>query len=58
MRVGNLPDGERGVLITYADEASELVFNLGAPGEARRQAAPLNATALAENRSWRAYAAC
>ena len=58
VRVGNLPDGERGVLFTYADAASELIFNLGAPGEARRQAAPLNARPLADNRSWRVYAVC
>jgi hypothetical protein len=58
VRVGNLPDGERGVLITYADELSELVFNLGAPGEAQRQSAPLNARPLAGNPSWRSYAVC
>jgi hypothetical protein len=58
VRVGNLPDGERGVLITYADELSELVFNLGAPGEAQQQSAPLNSRQLAENPSWRAYSVC
>jgi hypothetical protein len=58
VRVGNLPDGERGVLITYADELSELVFNLGAPGEAQQQSAPLNSRRLAENPSWRAYSVC
>ena len=40
VRVGNLPDGQPGLLVTYADRLSEFVFNLGAPGEARRQAAP------------------
>ena len=58
VRVGNLPDAERGVLITYADELSELVFNLGAPGEAQRQSAPLNSRPLAENPSWRSYSVC
>ena len=58
VRVGNLPDGERGVLVTYADELSELVFNLGAPGEAQQQSAPLNSRPLAENPSWRSYSVC
>ena len=40
VQVGNLPDGRTGRLITYADEVSEIVFNLGARGEVRRQAAP------------------
>ena len=57
VRVGNLPDGERGVLVTYADELSELVFNLGAPGEAT-QSAPLDSRPLAENPSWRSYSVC
>ncbi len=58
VRVGNLPDGERGVLVTYADDLSELVFNLGAPGEAQRQSAPLNSRPLAGNPSWRSYSVC
>jgi len=58
VRVGNLPDGRRGVVITYTDDVTALIFNLGAPGEARRQAAPLNARTLAENVSWRVYASC
>jgi hypothetical protein len=58
VRVGNLPDGRRGLLVTYADESSERIFNLGAPGEAPRQAPPLHSRRLAENRSWRVYAVC
>jgi hypothetical protein len=58
VRVGNLPDGEKGVVITYADDITAVIFNLGAPGEARRQAAPLGARTLADNGWWRAYASC
>ena len=58
VRVGNLPDGEPGLLITYADQLSQFVFNLGAPGEARQQAAPLDARPVGANASWRAYEVC
>jgi hypothetical protein len=58
VRVGNLPDGEPGLLITYADQLSQFVFNLGAPGEASRQAAPLDAQPVGANTSWRAYEVC
>jgi hypothetical protein len=58
VRVGNLPDGRRGVLITYADATSERIFNLGAPGEAPEQAPPVNSRPLASNPSWRVYAVC
>jgi hypothetical protein len=58
VRVGNLPDGVPGVVITYADEITAVIFNLGVSSEARRQAAPLGARTLADNGWWRAYAAC
>ena len=54
--VANLADGEPGLLLTYASERAEFTFNLGAPGEVRRQAAPAGARAVAANDSWRAFA--
>ena len=56
--VGNLADGERGLLLTYASQDARRVFNLGAPGEARLQAIPVNARLVARNRSWLAAAVC
>ena len=56
--VGNLADGERGLLITYASADAELVFNLGAQGEARRQALPSGGRLVGRNRSWLAAAVC
>lgn len=56
--VGNLADGERGLVLTYATGAAETIFNLGAPGEAGRQAAPARSRLVARNRHWVAYAAC
>ena len=56
--VGNLADGKRGLLLTYATPSAELIFNLGAPGEVRRQAAPVGARIVARNRDWIAYATC
>ena len=57
-RVGNLPDGTAGLLVTYADPLAAVVFNLGAPSEAPRQAAPAGARAVGANASWRAFAVC
>lgn len=56
--VGNLADGERGLLVTYASDEAAFVFNLGAPGEVRLQAAPAGARLVGRNRSWLSYAAC
>ncbi|UUY02934.1 hypothetical protein LRS13_19945 [Svornostia abyssi] len=56
--VGNLADGVPGTLLTYADDRAALIFNLGAPGEVRRQAAPAGAVLIGENASWRAFSAC
>jgi hypothetical protein len=56
--VGNLPDGRNGLLLTYADDVSEIVFNLGARGEVGRQAAPVGAQRIAANLSWEAYRVC
>ena len=58
VEVGNLPDGRPGLLLTYADEVSEIVFNLGARGEVGRQAAPAGAQRVAANPSWEAYRVC
>jgi len=43
LRIGNLRDRQRGLLLTYGSDSAALVFNLGAPGEVRRQARPLGA---------------
>ena len=48
----------RGLLLTYADEVSEIVFNLGAPGEARPAGRAAGRRPLADEPSWRAYAVC
>ena len=56
--VGNLADGERGLLLTYASPKAGLVFTLGAPGEAPLQALPAGGKVVARNRSWLAGAAC
>lgn len=56
--IGNLPDGVAGTLLTYADDRAAVIFNLGAPGEVRRQAAPEGAVLVGENASWRAFAVC
>lgn len=56
--VGNLADGERGLLLTYATHEAGLVFNLGAPGESRLQALPAGGRVVARNRSWLAAAVC
>jgi len=58
LRIGNLRDRQRGLLLTYGSDSAALVFNLGAPGEVRRQARPLGARTIGENASWRAYATC
>ena len=41
------------MLVTYADELSEFVFNLGAPGEAQQPVRSANSRPVAENPSWR-----
>jgi hypothetical protein len=56
--VGNLADGERGLLLTYATESAARIFNLGAPGEAPLQAVPAGGRVVARNRSWLADAVC
>ncbi|MCW3004681.1 MAG: hypothetical protein JWQ20_3979 [Conexibacter sp.] len=58
IEVGPLPDDADGMLFTYADEHTRYVFNLGAPGETRRQPAPTGSRLVARNRSWVAYARC
>lgn len=58
VEVGNLPDGECGLVVTYANEQTAFVFNLGAPGEVRLQAMPLGGRVVAENDWWRVFAAC
>ena len=58
LTVGNLPDGQRGLVLTYASEQAARVFTLGVPGEVRRQAAPAGGRLVAANRSWVAYAVC
>lgn len=56
--VGNLADGERGLLLTYASHEAARIFNLGAPGEAPLQAMPAGGRVVARNRSWLAAAVC
>ena len=56
--VGNLADGERGLLLTYASQSAARIFNLGAPGEAPLQAVPAGGRVVAKNRSWLADAVC
>jgi hypothetical protein len=56
--VGNLPDGQPGLLLTYATQQALLTFNLGAPGEARLQAVPAGSRRVARNDSWLAAAVC
>jgi hypothetical protein len=56
--VGNLPDGERGLLLTYASERAGTVFTLGAPGDVPLQAVPAGGAIVARNRSWIASAVC
>jgi hypothetical protein len=58
LEVGPATEAGPGLLITYADERTRYVFNLGAPGETPRQPAPAGTRLIAENRSWRAYASC
>jgi hypothetical protein len=57
-RIGNLPDGSAGLLVTYAEPRAAVAFNLGAPSEAPRQAAPAGAQPVGANGSWRAFAVC
>ena len=47
--VGNLADGERGLLLTYATHRAARVFNLGAPGEAPLQALPAGGHLVGRN---------
>jgi hypothetical protein len=56
--VGNLADGERGLLLTYATAQTARIFNLGAPGEAPLQALPAAGRLVARNESWVAAAVC
>jgi hypothetical protein len=56
--IGPAVEGEPSLLITYADERTRYVFNLGAPGEAARQPAPAGSRPVAANGSWRAFADC
>jgi hypothetical protein len=56
--VGNLPDGRRGLLVTYASDRVRGIFTLGASGEVPLQAAPAGGRLVAANRSWLAYAVC
>ena len=56
--VGNLADGERGLLLTYGSQRAGAVFTLGAPGEVQLQALPAGGTLVARNRSWVADAVC
>lgn len=56
--VGNLPDGTRGLLLTYRSHVTAAVFTLGAQGEVRLQALPAGAGIVGRNRSWIAAAAC
>lgn len=56
--VGNLADGERGLLLTYTSQRTAAVFTLGAAGEVRLQALPAGGTLVARNRSWLASAVC
>lgn len=58
VRVGALTDGAPGVLVTYTDEQTRYIFNLGAPGELPRQPAPAGSRPAGANRSWVAYARC
>ena len=58
LSVGNLADGERGLVLTYATDTAAFAFNLGAPGEVRRQAAPAGSRPIAANGSWRSFAVC
>lgn len=56
--VGNLADGERGLLVTYATHAAARIFNLGAPGEAPLQALPARGRVVGRNDSWLAATVC
>ena len=56
--IGNLADGERGLLLTYASHQAARIFNLGAPGEAPLQAVPAGGHLIGRNRSWLADAVC
>jgi hypothetical protein len=56
--VGNLADGEPGLVITPASDAVAAAFTLNARGAVRRQAAPLNARTVVRNDSWIVYATC
>lgn len=56
--VGNLPDREPGLLLTYSNERARRIFNLGAPGEARLQALPSDGRVVSRNGSWVADAVC
>ena len=58
VEVGNLPDGETGLLLTPASDAVAAIFTLGAPDAARRQATPLGARLVVRNASWIVYATC
>lgn len=58
LSVGNLADGEPGLVLTYRTQATAIVFDLGAPSEARLQAAPAGSRIVSRNRHWIAYANC
>ena len=56
--VRSFAPGRRGTLLTYADEATRYVFNLGVAGETPRQPRPAGTRPVGANRSWVAYAQC
>lgn len=58
LEVGNLPDGEAGLLLTYGSQEAADTFSLGSRGGVRRQARPVGARDVATNASWKALAVC
>lgn len=58
LAVGNLADREPGLVLTYRSDQAAFIFNLGVPGEVRRQAAPLGGRLVAQSPSWSAWAVC
>lgn len=56
--VGNMADGQQGLLLTYASQFAADAFALGASDDARLQAPPAGARLVARGRFWLAYSAC